>query len=66
MTKFVHVSGLTDRKRVLKARVLIGSRVFKTQDTSFTDSLKIGQLTILLDILCYLARVFFLIVKNIY
>ena len=66
MTKFVHVSGLTDRKRVLKARVLIGSRVFKTQNTSFTDSFKIGQLTILLDILCYLARVFFLIVKNIY
>ena len=47
--KFVHVSVLTNRaKRVLKARVLIGSRVLETRDASFPLSFKIGQLTKLL------------------
>ena len=47
--KFVHVSVLTNRaKRVLKARVLIGSRVLETRDASFPLSFKTGQLTKLL------------------
>ena len=47
--KFFHVSVLTNRaKRVLKARVLIGSRVLETRDASFPLSFKIGQLTKLL------------------
>ena len=47
--KFFHVSVLTNRaKRVLKARVLIGSRVLETRDASFPLSFKTGQLTKLL------------------
>ena len=47
--KFVHISVLTNRaKQVLKARVLIGSRVLETRDASFPLSFKIGQLTKLL------------------
>ena len=47
--KFVHVSVLTNRaKQVLKARVLIGSRVLETRDASFTYSFKTGKLTKLL------------------
>ena len=44
--------------RALETRVLVKSRVFKTQDASFTHSFKTGQLTKLLEILCYLERVF--------
>ena len=47
--KFVHISVLTNRaKWVLKARVLIGSRVLETQDASFPLSFKTGQLMKLL------------------
>ena len=47
--KFVHVSVLTSQaKRVLKAQVLIGSRVLETQDASFPLSFKTKQLTKLL------------------
>ena len=46
------------RTRGLETRVLIKSRVLKTRDASFTHSFKTGQLTKLLEILCYLERVF--------
>ena len=46
------------RTQALETRVLIESRVSKIRDASFTDSFKTGQLTIWLDILCYLAKVF--------
>ena len=57
--KLFHVSGLANRvKQVLKAQVSIESRVFKTRDAIIINSFKIGQLTILLDTHCYLARGF--------
>ena len=46
------------RTRALETRVLIKSRVLKTRDAIFTHSSKTGQLTKLLEILCYLERVF--------
>ena len=46
------------RTRALETQVLIKSQVLKTQDASFTHSSKIGQLTKLLEIICYLERVF--------
>ena len=46
------------RTRALETQVLIKSQVLKTQDASFTPSSKTGQLTKLLEILCYLERVF--------
>ena len=46
------------RTRALETRVLIKSQVLKTQDASFTHSSKTRQLTKLLEILCYLERVF--------
>ena len=60
MAKTFHVSGLANRvKRVLKTRVSIESRVFKTRDAINIYCFKTGQLTILLDTLCYLARGFY-------
>ena len=57
--KIFHINRLANRvKWVLKARVLIESRVFKTRDAINIYCFKIGQLTILLDTLCYLARGF--------
>ena len=59
VAKIFHISRLANRvKRVLKARVSIESRVFKTRDAINIYCFKIGQLTILLDTLCYLARGF--------
>ena len=59
VAKTFHVSGLGNRvKRVLKTRVSIESRVFKTRDAINIYCFKTGQLTILLDTLCYLARGF--------
>ena len=59
MANIFHVSGLANRvKRVLKTRVSIESRVFKTQDAIIIHSFKTTQLTILLDTHCYLARGF--------
>ena len=54
-----HISGLANWvKRVLKARVSIEYRVFKTRDAINIYCFKTGKLTILLDTLCYLARGF--------
>ena len=59
MANIFHVSGLANQvKRVLKTRVSIESRVFKTRDAIIINSFKTGQLTILLDAHCYLARGF--------
>ena len=59
MANIFHINGLANRvKRVLKAQVSIESRVFKTRDAINIYCLKTGQLTILLDTLCYLARGF--------
>ena len=59
VAKISHISGVANRvKRVLKARISIESRVFKTRDAINIYCFKIGQLTILLDTLCYLARGF--------
>ena len=55
--KFVHVRVPKQRTRALETRVLIKSRVLKTRDASFTHTFKTGQLTKLLEILCYLERV---------
>ena len=46
------------RTRALETRSLIKSRVLKTRDAIFTHSSKTRQLTKLLEILCYLERVF--------
>ena len=59
VAKIFHISRLANRvKRVLKARVSIESRVFKTRDAINIFCFKTEQLTILLDTLCYLARGF--------
>ena len=59
MANIFHVSGLANRvKQVLKARVSIESRVFKTRDAIIIYSFKTRQLTILLDTHCYLTRGF--------
>ena len=56
---FVHVRVLPkQRTQDLETRVLIKSRVLKTRDASFTLTFKTGQLTKLLEIFCYLERVF--------
>ena len=47
------------RTQALETRVLIKSRILKTRDASFIHTFKTGQLTKLLEILCYLERVFF-------
>ena len=44
--------------RALETQVLIKSQVLKTQYASFTHSFKTRQLMKLLEILCYLERVF--------
>ena len=44
--------------RVSKTRVLLESRVLETRDAINIYCFKIGQLTILLHTLCYLARGF--------
>ena len=47
------------RTQALETRVLIKSRVLNTRDASFIHTFKTGQLKKLLEILCYLERVFF-------
>ena len=47
------------RTQALETRVLIKSRILKTRDASLIQTFKTGQLTKLLEILCYLERVFF-------
>ena len=44
--------------RVSKTRVLLESRVLETRDAIIINSSRTGQLTILLDKHCYLARGF--------
>ena len=59
MANIFHVNESANRvKRVLKTRVSIESRVFKTRDAIIINSFKTGHLTILLDTHCYLARGF--------
>ena len=61
MANIFHVNEFANRvKRVLKTQVSIESRVFKTRDAIIINSFKTGQLTILLDTHCYLARGFLL------
>ena len=65
MANIFHVSRLANRvKRALKTRVSIESRVFKTRDAIIINSFKTGQLTILLDTYCYLARGFAVLASN--
>ena len=46
--------------RVSKTRVLLESRVLETRDAIIINSFRTGQLTILLDKHCYLARGFYI------
>ena len=52
------------RTQALETRVLIKSWVLKTRDASFIHTFKTRQLTKLLEILCYLERVFFILSLN--
>ena len=52
--------------RVSKTRVLLESRVLETRDAIIINSFKTGQLTILLDTHCYLARGFLSVIRELW